>query len=309
MTRSTPPSVRPDQATSAPWSGGLRGKVALVTGASRGVGKGVALTLGEAGADVYVTGRSVRRGRSTQGLPGTIQDTADEVTERGGKGIAIRCDHARDAEIRHLASSIRRRHGHLDILVNNAFGGEEGKQQIITYDGFPFWRHDFDEWWYRMFTAYLRASLATTYYILPLMLRRRGGLIVNTLWWNRNRYLADLFFDVASAGVGRMVYGLALELRPKKIAAVAVSPGWTRTERMTDVPAGVLHRQAQSPEYVGRAVVNLALDQRVLTKSGRILEVGQLAREYGFRDVDGRFWDYHENVARHPRPGWPRDEL
>ena len=223
--------------------------------------------------------------------------------------MPVRCDHTHDDEIRRLVSTVRKREGQLDILVNNAFGGEEGRRQIVTYDGFPFWEHDFEEWWRRMFTAYLRSTLATTFYALPLLLKRRGGLIVNTLWWNRNRYLADLFFDVASAGVGRMLYGLALELTPKKIAAVGVSPGWTRTERMSDVPSKVLRREAQSPEYLGRAVVQLALDRNVLSKSGRILEVGQLGREYGFRDVDGKSWDYHEKISKRRRSGWPRDEL
>jgi len=297
------------QIPAQPWSGKLRGRVAIVTGSSRGVGKGIALSLGEAGATVYVTGRSVRGKATTQDLSGTIQETADEVRRRGGIGVPVRCDHTRDREIRRLVAEVRKREGHLDLLVNNAFGGEEGRRQIVTYDGFPFWKHDFEEWWRRMFTAYLRASFATTFYALPLMLKRKGGLIVNTLWWNRNRYLTDLFFDVASAGVGRMVYGLALELRPKGIAAAAVSPGWTRTERMTNVPATVLRREAQSPEYIGRAIVYLAMDPQVLEKSGRILEVGRLSREYGFRDIDGRFWDYHATVAKSPRPGWPRDEL
>ena len=309
MTRSSGKGAVDPGRREYPWAGKLLGKVAVVTGSSRGVGKGIALSLGEAGATVYVTGRSVRGKPTTQGLQGTIQDTAEEVTRRGGIGIPRRCDHTQDGEIRRLVSAVRRREGRLDILVNNAFGGEEGRRQIVTYDGYPFWKHDFEEWWRLMFTAYLRATLATTYYGLPLMMRRRGGLIVNTLWWNRNRYLADLFFDVASAGVGRMVYGLALELRPRRIAAIAVSPGWTRTERMTDVPTEVLQREAQSPEYMGRAVVHLALDRKVLEKSGQILEVGRLAHEYGFRDVDGRFWDYHETFSKKSPPGSPRVEL
>jgi NAD(P)-dependent dehydrogenase (short-subunit alcohol dehydrogenase family) len=300
------PSHRPqaEPAPSSAWKGGLAGKVALVTGASRGVGKGVALVLGEAGATVYVTGRSVRGKRATQGLPGTIQDTAEEVTARGGRGIPVRCDHARDADTRRLMARIGRAARRLDVLVNNAFGGEEGRRPIRTYDEVPYWKHDFDEWWYRMFTAYLRSTMAATFYALPLLRRRSGGIIVNTLWWNRGRYLWDLFFDVASAGVGRMVYGLSKELRPKRIAVVAVSPGWTRTERMTDVPAETLRRETQSPEYVGRAVVHLALDPRVLEKTGQVFETGALAKQYGFRDIDGRLVDYHEVVA-HRRPPVP----
>lgn len=283
------------------WAGKLRGKVAIVTGSSRGVGKGIALALGDAGATVYVTGRSVRGRPTAQHLPGTIQDTAEEVTARGGTGIPIRCDHSHDADVRRLISTVRKRSRRLDILVNNAFGGEEGRRKIVSYDALPFWKHDFDEWWYRMFSAYLRSTLVTTFYAIPLMRPRRGGLVVNTLWWNRERYLWDLFFDVASAGVGRMVYGLSKELLPRKIAAVAVSPGWTRTERMTDVPPRVL-KKLQSPEYTGRAIVHLALDPAVMEKTGRVLEVGSLAKEYGFRDIDGRLIDYHDEVAKRPPP-------
>jgi NAD(P)-dependent dehydrogenase (short-subunit alcohol dehydrogenase family) len=299
----------PGRAEAHPWRGKLKGKVAVVTGSSRGVGKGIALVLGEAGATVYVTGRSVRGKPTTQGLPGTIQDTAEQVTARGGRGIPVRCDHSRDGDTKRLFSAIRRSEGRLDLLVNNAFGGEEGRRQIVTYDSFPFWKHDFDEWWHRMVTSYLRATMSTTYHALPLMVSRKGGLIVNTLWWNRGKYLCDLFFDVASVAVGRMVYGLALELRGRRLAAVAVSPGWTRTERMTDVPTRVLQAKAQSPEYVGRAIACLALDPKRMAKSGQVLEVGQLAKEYHVRDIDGRFWDYHSTVAKRRAPGWPRDEL
>jgi len=288
------------------WKGGLRGRVALVTGSSRGVGRGVALVLGEAGATVYVTGRTVRGHQSQWGVRGTIHDTAEEVSARGGVGIAVRCDHTRDPQIRKLVSRIERNEGRLDILVNNAFGGEDGKRPILSYDGFPYWKHDFAEWWHRMFTAYLRATMATSLYAIPLMRRRRGGLIVNTLWWNRGRYLWDLFFDLASYSVGRMAYGLDLELRSRDITVVGVSPGWTRTEHMDDLPKSVL-RKLPSPEYVGRGIVCLALDPRRHDKSGRVLELGALAREYGFKNVDGRLIDYHTEIAKHPPPGAPPD--
>jgi NAD(P)-dependent dehydrogenase (short-subunit alcohol dehydrogenase family) len=188
----------------------------------------------------------------------------------------------------------------LDILVNNAFGGEDGRKHILSYDEVPFWDHDFDEWWYRMFTAYLRSTMATTFYALPLMRKRRGGLIVNTLWWNRGRYLYDLFFDLASCAVGRMTYGLDLELRSKEITIVGVSPGWTLTEAMVHLSPKVRAKLA-SPEYVGRAVVQLALDSRRQKRSGRVFEIAELARDYGFRNVDGRLIDYHAEVAgKHP---------
>ncbi len=201
---------------------------------------------------------------------------------------------------------IRSESGRLDILVNNAFGGEDGRRPILTYDEVPFWKHDFDEWWYRMFTAYLRSTLVTTYYALPLMRRRRTGLIVNTLWWNRGRYLYDLFFDLASGAVGRMAYGLDLELRSDRITVVGLSPGWTLTEAMTRLSDKVKATLA-SPEYVGRAVVHLALDRNRHQRSGRVFEIGELAREYGFRNVDGRLIDYHAQIAKHPLAGAPPD--
>jgi NAD(P)-dependent dehydrogenase (short-subunit alcohol dehydrogenase family) len=282
-------------------AGKLVGRVAIVTGSSRGVGKGIALVLGDAGATVYVTGRSVRGKPTTQGVPGTIEDTAEEVTARGGIGIPVRCDHSLDPDTKRLISLVKRREGRLDILVNNAFGGEDGRTRILTYDEHPFWKHDFDDWWYRMFTAYLRSDLATTYFALPLMLKRSSGLIVNTLWWNRDRYLFDIFFDTASAGVGRMVYGLSRELRSKGVSIVGVVPGWTRTEAMSHLPPRTLRKLA-SPEYVGRAVVRLALDSDIGEKSGQVLTVGALAKEYGFRDIDGRLIDYHAEIAKQRPP-------
>jgi NAD(P)-dependent dehydrogenase (short-subunit alcohol dehydrogenase family) len=296
----------PTHSAAPSWKGKLKGKVALVTGASRGVGRGIALVLGETGATVYVTGRTVRGTKSRWGVSGTIHDTADEVTARGGVGIPVRCDHSKDRETRALLARIRRDSGRLDVLVNNAFGGEDGRRNILSYDEIPFWKHDFDEWWYRMFTAYLRSDLATTYYALPLMRRTRGGLIVNTLWWNRGKYLYDLFFDLASCAVGRMAYGLDLELRSSQVSVVGLSPGWTLTEAMKHLPPKVKSRLA-SPEYAGRAVVHLALDPDRPTRSGKVFEIAELAREYGFRNVDGRLIDYHAQVARRPPAGAPPD--
>ena len=157
-----------------------------------------------------------------------------------------------------------------------------------------------------MFTAYLRSTLAVTYHALPLIMQRPGGIIVNTLWWNRGHYLYDLFFDLASGAVGRMAYGLNLELRAAKTTVVALSPGWTRTENMIDVPEKVLANTAD-PEYVGRAVACLAIDSRRNSMSGRILEIGELARKYGFRNVDGRLIDYHAERSRASSKDYPPD--
>ena len=299
-------TAKPPTSPALTWARKLRGKVALVTGSSRGIGRGIALVLGEAGATVYITGRTTRGHKNRWDVPGTIHDTADEVNARGGLGIPVRCDHSKDEDTRKLVARIRRESGHVDILVNNAFGGADGQHDIISYDAFPFWKHNFDEWWNRMFTAYLRSTLATTFYTLPLMLRRRDGLIVNTLWWNRGRYLWEMFFDLSSCGVGRMVYGLDLELRTRGITAVGLSPGWTLTEAMAHY-SEKKKRKLASPEYAGRAVVHVAMDPDRHRWSGKVVEIGKLAREYGFRDVNGRLIDYHTEIASRPPVGAPPD--
>jgi NAD(P)-dependent dehydrogenase (short-subunit alcohol dehydrogenase family) len=269
----------------------LRGRVAVVTGSSRGAGRGIALALGEAGATVYVTGRSRRGGRRTDGVPGTIEDTADEVSRRGGRGIAVRCDHAVDRDVAALFRRVRREQGRLDLLVNNAWGGYESPGLSPAW----FWKTPFERLWRGMFVAGVRAHMLAAYHAIPLMLPRRRGLIVSTVAWNRDLYLGSLY-DVSKHAIVRMIWGLAKELRRHRIAAVAVAPGFMRTERVlkrlgTDeagwrnVPA---LRRTESPEYVGRAVVALASDPRVLRRSGKVFRVGDLARAYGFTDVDGR---------------------
>ncbi|MBI3693851.1 MAG: SDR family NAD(P)-dependent oxidoreductase, partial [Acidobacteria bacterium] len=186
----------------------LGGKVALVTGASRGAGRGIALVLGEAGATVYVTGRSVRGGASTDNMPGTVEDTAEQVTARGGRGISMRCDHTVEAEVRKLLARIKREQGRLDILVNNAWGGYEGSGLRPAY----FWKAPLDKCWQGMFVNGLRTHLVTSYFAIPLMLPRRQGLIVSTVAWEHNKYIGS-FYDVAKHAIVRMIYGLARELK------------------------------------------------------------------------------------------------
>jgi NAD(P)-dependent dehydrogenase (short-subunit alcohol dehydrogenase family) len=266
----------------------LRGKVAVVTGGSRGVGKGIALALGEAGATVYVTGRSDASG-ATEGLTGTVRDTAAEVTRRGGQGVAVRCDHTADAEVEALIARVEQEQGRLDVLVNNAWGGYE--QFDWSRFGAPFWEQSM-RLWSGMFESGVRAHLAATRLAVPLMLPRRGGLIVHTTAWDREKYLGNLYYDVAKAAVNRMAFGMARELQPHHIAVVALAPGFVGTERVLAafVAAGRAAPDLESPEYSGRAVVALAADANVMAKSGRVLTVGHLAAEYGFTDVDGRQW-------------------
>jgi NAD(P)-dependent dehydrogenase (short-subunit alcohol dehydrogenase family) len=278
--------------------------VAVVTGASRGAGRGIAQELGAAGATVYVTGRSTREqqpdtygqllGLAGRGaLPGSIDETAEEVTRMGGRGIALRCDHTREDEVAALFERVQREAGRIDLLVNNAWGGHE------TFNGVfdaPFWEHPLANW-DSMFDRGVRNHLLASRYAAPMMVKRKRGLIVTTTFWDRDRYLhGNLFYDLAKASMTRLAFGMAQELRPHGVASLAVSPGWMRTEfvlmgHKTD-EAHWQERPAlartESPRYLGRAAVALAGDARVLGKSGAVHRVADLAREYGFTDIDGR---------------------
>jgi NAD(P)-dependent dehydrogenase (short-subunit alcohol dehydrogenase family) len=262
--------------------------VAVVTGASRGVGKGIALALGEAGATVYVTGRS-GAGGTTEGLPGTVEDTADAVAQRGGQGVPVRCDHTADAEVEALFARITQEPGRLDLLVNNVWGGYE--QFDWSRFASPFWEQPLRHW-SGMFESGVRAHLVAARLAVPLLLANRRGLIVHTTAWDRDKYLGNLFYDVAKAAVNRMALGMARELQPHQVAVVALAPGFVGTERVLAAFAGAGRAppELESPEYIGRAVVALAADANVLAKSGRVLTVGELAPEYGFTDVGGRQW-------------------
>jgi NAD(P)-dependent dehydrogenase (short-subunit alcohol dehydrogenase family) len=263
----------------------------LVTGASRGAGRAIAAVLGEHGATVVVTGRSVRGQPTTDNLPGTIEDAAEEVTRRGGQGVALRCDHADEADVRALFQRIREEQGRLDILVNNAWGGYEGERPMPVY----FWQAPL-RLWDAMFERGLKAHLLATYFAIPLMIEtaRAPGLIVSTVAWDHDKYIGS-FYDVAKHSTVRFLWGLAKELRQHRIATVALAPGFMRTERVMAYTGGETDwrkipwlENSESPEYLGRAVAALAGDARLMRKSGKAFHVGELAREFGFTDTDGR---------------------
>ena len=273
----------------------LAGKVAIVTGASRGGGRGIALVLGEEGATVYVTGRSVRD-QSTTEPHLTIDETAEMVTARGGVGIPVRVDHTVDEQVEALFARVNEEQGRLDILVSNAWGGYE------ILDGFwdskSFWELPLRQW-DLMQRAGLRSHLVASRFAVPLMLPQRRGLIVTTTTGipplGKNH--PHLFYDVTKVAINRLSFDMAQACRRVGIAVVALSLGnehlWMRTEGigLTREEAGdELWYQTFSPEYGGRAVVALATDSNVMHKSGYqpFLETPALAREYGFVDTDGR---------------------
>jgi NAD(P)-dependent dehydrogenase (short-subunit alcohol dehydrogenase family) len=267
----------------------LQDRVALVTGASRGGGKGIAVVLGEEDATVYVTGRSVRGEPTTLGRPGTIDDTAEEVTARGGTGVAVRCDHTDDAQTEAVFERIRRESGRLDLLVNNAWSGYE----IAPDSSLPFWEIEWRHW-DLMFDGGLRAAASASRLAAPFMLARGRGLIVN-ITWVLDRPHGHAFYEVVKNATNKLTAQMADDLRPYGVACVAVSPGFMRLERMNLPPE--VAAKTESAEFAGRAVAALAADEDVITKTGRVWTTPELAREYGFTDLDGTqqsaFWDEH----------------
>jgi NAD(P)-dependent dehydrogenase (short-subunit alcohol dehydrogenase family) len=261
-------------------------RTAVVTGASRGAGKAVALELGHAGWTVVVTGRSTRQTPSAEGIGGTIDETAEAVTAAGGRGVAIRCDHSREADVDVLAEDLREHFPGLGLLVNCAWGGYE--RHDLEAFGRPFWEQPV-LLWDRMFTAGVRPTLITSAKIAPLMIAAKRGCIINLVAWLQGEYLGNLYYDTAKSAIIRMTEGMAGELRPHGVTALALVPGFMRTERvMTSHAAHPFDlASTESPAYLGRAVVALAADPEVLAKSGRLLYVGDLSKTYGFTDIDG----------------------
>ena len=292
----------------------LAGKIALVAGATRGAGRGIAIALGEAGATVYCTGRSSRRRtggkKPTPGRPETIEETAELVTAAGGKGIAVRVDHTEPAQVKKLAALIKRKHPGLDILVNDIWGGD-----ALTQFGKKFWAANLDNG-LRMLQQAVHSHIITSHFAVPLMLERRGGIIFEITDGDSFYYRGNIFYDLVKTSVIRLAFAMALELRRRGIVSLALTPGFLRSEAMLDrmglteanwkektlaktkTKAGSQNSADQndapddfmfseSPRYVGRAVVALAADPDAMKKTGRVFSSWGLSREYGFTDLDG----------------------
>jgi NAD(P)-dependent dehydrogenase (short-subunit alcohol dehydrogenase family) len=264
----------------------LAGRVAIVTGASRGIGKGCALELGASGATVYVTGRSQQE--SDHPLPGTVGATAREVDELGGTGIAVSVDHRDDDAVAALFARVADEHGRLDVLVNNAF--------IVTNEltsGLPFWDVPISNW-DDMIDVGTRSAYVASVFAARLMVARRAGLVVNVSGSGANEYAWSVAYGVGKCALDRITADTALELRPYGVHVVSVWPGFVRTERIDvglrhgALPDGLDVHAAESPRFTGRAVTALATDPDVSRWSGRAVPVRTLAEDYGFRDVDGR---------------------
>lgn len=282
----------------------LEGRIALVAGATRGAGRGIAMMLGEAGATVYCTGRSVRGRPATGDRPETIEETAERVDALGGRGIAVRVDHSVEAEVEALCERIRREQGHLDVLVNDIWGGDE-----LLEMGPPFWEQSPAKG-RLMFERGVFTHIVTSRYAVPLMLKQERGLIVEITDGDFFGYRGSIAYDLAKMAVIRLAFGMAWELRRTKVTALAVTPGYLRSEAMLE-RFGVTEANwrdgaakdpnflaSESPAYVGRAVAALAADPEVGKKAGRVFSSWGLAREYGVTDLDGRQPDWGEHFAR-----------
>lgn len=266
----------------------LLGKIALVTGASRGIGKGIALSLGEAGATVYITGRTVNEGKSASCLSGTIHQTVEEVQKLGGKCIAIQCDHRIDSEVETVFKRINAESNKLNILVNNVWGGYEH-----FTDGTEFWNEN-GFWtlptsrWDSMFQSGVRAHYISSVFAAPLLMQQTDALIINLSFFAAQRNDKGVAYGVAKAASDHMVACMAQELREHNVAVVSLYPGLVRTESVMKAAEHLDLSNSESPQFVGRAVVALASDSDIMEKSGRVLIVAKLAQKYGFTDIDGK---------------------
>jgi NAD(P)-dependent dehydrogenase (short-subunit alcohol dehydrogenase family) len=295
----------------------LSAKVALVAGATRGAGRGIAVELGAAGATVYVTGRSSRGAPSEYRRPETIEETAELVAAAGGKGIAVALDHLDADLVRDLVARIRAEQGRLDVLVNDIWGGET----LFEWNK-PVWEHDLANG-LRLLRLAIDTHLITAHHALPLLLERPGGLLVEvtdgTAAYNAEHYRINPFYDLAKVAVNRMAWAHAQDLGPRGATSLSLTPGWLRSEMMLDafgvteanwrdaterVPHFVI---SETPRFVGRAVAALAADPDRARWNGRSLSSGELAQIYGFTDLDGSRPDAWRYVVEVQDAGRPAD--
>jgi NAD(P)-dependent dehydrogenase (short-subunit alcohol dehydrogenase family) len=301
MTSSPAPPAPPSRAP-------LHDRVALVAGGTRGAGRGIAVELGAAGATVYVTGRTTATTRSDMNRPETIEQTAEVVTAAGARGIPLACDHTRPEQVAAIIDRVRAGHGRLDVLVNDIWGGDP-----LTQWDTPFWRLDLA----KVETMWRRAVLThliTSQHAVPLMLEAGSGLIVEVTDGVGTDYRGSLGYDLVKTAVNRLALAQAAELRPHGITAVAVTPGFLRSEAMLDgfgVTEATWQRAiatdphfaaSETPRFLGRAVAALAADPDVAARSGRVLTSWDLAEEYSFTDVDGTRPHWGRHFATHVQP-------
>ncbi|WP_026621344.1 NAD(P)-dependent dehydrogenase (short-subunit alcohol dehydrogenase family) [Ensifer sp. WSM1721] len=293
----------------------LEGKVALVAGATRGAGRGIAIELGAAGATVYVTGRTTREQQSEYQRPETIEETAELATAAGGKGIAVQVDHLETEAVRALVERIRLEQGRLDILVNDIWGGEK----LFEWNK-PVWEHNLENG-LRILRLAIDTHLITAHYALSLLIERPGGLLVEvtdgTAKYNADHYRLSPFYDLAKVSANRMAWTHAKDLAPHGATAVSLTPGWLRSEMMLEA-FGVTEENwrdatkhqphfviSESPRFVGRAVAALAADPDKTRFNGQSLSSGGLAQVYGFTDLDGSrpdCWRYMDEVMEAGKP-------
>lgn len=281
----------------------LKDKIALVAGATRGTGRGIACMLGEAGATVYCTGRSTANNPSSMNRPEIIEESAALVDKWGGKGIPVRVDHTVESEVSGLIDKIARENGKLDILVNDVWGGDS-----LTEWGKTFWELDLQKG-YEMIKGAIFSHLVTSKYAVPLMMKN-NGIIVEITDGDSYHYRGNLFYDFVKTNIIRIAFVMAKELRKTNIKSVAVTPGFLRSEAMLD-HFGVTEENwqegaekdpnfiaSESPFFVGRCIAALCLDKGLDQKNGRVFSSWELAREYGINDLDGSRPDWGSHFQK-----------